>query len=131
MKEQLFSIDFFELSFLAEACIPPRPIARALFWQSLTDRYWHQMSDAQREPFFNWLQKNPQYEESLKTEEDTQIFHARFDPENQYQIEAEHKGKKESHRAFLRDGRYWIKRNTWIPEEYITSVEKLKVKIEY
>jgi len=130
MSEQ-FTIDLFELSFLAEACSPPAPIARAMFWQDLTDKYWHQMSDSQREPFFNWLQKNLRYEESLKTEEDTQIFHARFDPENQYQIETEFQGKKEFHRAFLRDGKYWINRTTWIAEEYITSVEKLKVKIEY
>ena len=27
-----FEIDFFELAILAEACIPPRPIARAMFW---------------------------------------------------------------------------------------------------
>jgi len=34
-----FQIDFFELAFLAEACIPPRPIARMMFWQHLTDYY--------------------------------------------------------------------------------------------
>jgi len=40
----MFKIDFFELAFLAEACIPERPIARAMFWHSLTDKYWEQMT---------------------------------------------------------------------------------------
>ena len=40
-----FTIDFFELAFFAEACIPPSPIARAMFWQNLTKRYWSQMTE--------------------------------------------------------------------------------------
>jgi hypothetical protein len=35
-----FTIDFFELAVLAEACMPPNPIARTMFWQHLTDVYW-------------------------------------------------------------------------------------------
>jgi len=97
--ERTFQIDFFELAFLAEACIPPRPIARAMFWQHLTDQYWYQMSEAQRAHLFNWLQKNPYYEESLAKEEETQIFHARFDPNNQYLVYTNYQNKEEVHRA--------------------------------
>ena len=39
-----FKIDFFELAFLAEACIPPVPIARAMFFADLSDKYYHQMT---------------------------------------------------------------------------------------
>ncbi len=126
-----FTIDFFELSFLAEACIPKRPIARTMFWQSLTDRYWVEMSEGQRISLFEWMQKSWVYEESLEKEEDTQVFHARFNPDNQYMVKAIFLGKEEEHRAFKMGDRYYIKRNTWISEDYVISVEKFIPKREY
>ena len=127
-----FNIDFYELSFLAEACIPPRPIARAIFWQNLTKRYWNQMTENERDRLFEWLNRNDWYKESLEKEEDTKIFHARFDPDNQYIVETEFGDKREEHRAFKRHGseeegftnRYYVGHDTYIPEEYIVSVRK-------
>ncbi len=130
--EKTFQIDFFELAFLAEACIPPRPIARAVFWQSLTDKYWEQMTEGERIHLFEWMQKSWVYEESLAKEEDTQVFHARFDPDNQYIVKSNyHAPLEESHRTFKMGDRYYIKRNKWISEEYIVSVEKFTPKREY
>jgi hypothetical protein len=129
--ERTFQIDFFELAFLAEACIPPRPIARAMFWQHLTDQYWYQMSEAQRAHLFNWLQKNPYYEESLAKEEETQIFHARFDPNNQYLVYTNYQNKEEVHRAFKLNDRFYIKRNTSIFEDYINKIEPLIINTGY
>lgn len=126
-----FTIDFFELAFLAEACIPPSPIARAMFWQNLTDKYWHQMTEGERNHLFNWLNKNPFYPESLEKQEDTKIFHARFDPDNQYLVKTNYKDKKEEYRAFKMGDRYYTGRTTHIAPEYITDVEKLIVKPEY
>jgi hypothetical protein len=128
---ETFTIDFFELAFLAEACIPPRPIARAMFWQNLTERYWVQMSEPQRAHIWNWLQKNPYYEESLKNEEDTKVFHARFDPDNQYMVHYNFQGVEDKRRVFKMGEKYYISRHTSIAEEYITSVEKLILKTEY
>ena len=130
-ERSTFEIDFFELAFLAEACIPPRPIARAMFWQSLTDKYWHQMSEGQRRHLFQWLQKNSFYKESLETEEDTKVFHARFDPDNQYTVYSTFEGVNKISRAFKLGDRYWINTRTFISEEYITEVEKLELKFEY
>ena len=126
-----FTIDFFELAFLAEACIPPRPIARIMFWQSLTDKYWNQMTEGERAHLFEWLQKNSLYEESLKTQEDTQVFHARFNPDNQYIVKTNYNNKEEEHRAFKMGERYYIKTNSWIAEDFIVSVEKFTPKREY
>ena len=126
-----FTIDFFELAFLAEACIPPRPIARTMFWQSLTDEYWNQMTEGERAHLFEWLQKNSLYEESLKTQEDTQVFHARFNPDNQYVVKTNYNNKEEEHRAFKVGERYYIKSNSWIAEDFIVSVEKFTPKREY
>jgi hypothetical protein len=137
-----FEIDFFELAFLAEACIPPRPIARAMFWQSLTDKYWYQFTEGERAHLFEWLQKSWVYEESLKEEEDTQVFHARFNPDNQYMVttmkigvtevhRAFKIGVTEVHRAFKMGDYYYIGRNTSISEEYIISIEKFTPIREY
>ena len=126
-----FTIDFFELAFLVEACIPPRPIARAMFWQSLTDKYWEQMTEGERAHLFEWLQKSWVYEESLKEQEDTQVFHARFDPDNQYTIKVNYSGEESEHRAFKLNDNYYIGRNRWIADEYIISVEKYTPIKEY
>ena len=126
-----FTIDFFELAFLAEACIPPRPIARAMFWQSITDKYWHQMTEGERIHLFEWIQKSWVYEESLEKEEDTQIFHARFDPNNQYIVNTFLNGVGEEHRTFKRGDRYYKDSRSSILEEYIISVEKFIPKREY
>jgi hypothetical protein len=126
-----FTIDFFELAFLAEACIPPRPIARSMFWQSLTDKYWHQMTEGERNHLFEWLQKNYYYKESLEKQQDTQIFHARFDPDNQYMVKTNLKGVEGEHRTFRMGDTYFTNSNSSIVEEYITSIEKFIPQREY
>lgn len=134
-----FQIDFFELAFLAEACIPPRPIARAMFWQNLTKHYWYHMSEAERAHLFDWMNRNDWYKDSLQKEQDTKIFHARFDPENQYIVKIKNKRKEEEHRAFKRHGseeegftnRYYVGHDTYIPEECIVDVKKFTPKKEY
>jgi hypothetical protein len=135
-----FNIDFYELAFLAEACIPPRPIARSMFWNNLTSVYWHKMSDAERAHLFDWMNKNDCYKESLLKQSDTQVFHARFDPDNQYIVTTNWNGRLEEHRVFKQtvresDGesteRYYTGINSHIVSEYITSVNKFTPKREY
>lgn len=122
-----FSIDFFELCVLAEACIPPRPIARTMFWQSLTDMYWEQMTENERGRLFNWIQINPYYEDSLSKEEDTQVFHARFDPNNQYEITYLFENTTDSVRTFLYKERYCTSKSRFITPDYITRIQKLLI----
>jgi hypothetical protein len=120
-----FTIDFFELAFLAEACIPPNPIARTMFWQRLTNVYWEQMSDEERDRLFEWLNRNDNYKRSLEKEEETQIFHARFDPDNQYMVYTTMDGKDDVNRVFKYKDLYYVKSNSWITPELITKVEKI------
>lgn len=120
-----FTIDFFELAFLAEACIPPNPIARTMFWQRLTNVYWEQMSEEERDRLFEWLNRNDNYKRSLEKEEETQIFHARFDPDSQYIVYTTMNGKDDVNRAFKYKDLYYVRSNSWITPEFITKVEKL------
>ena len=122
-----FSIDFFELAFLAEACIPPTPIARSAFWQNLTDKYWEQMTEEERNHLFEWLNRNEKYKRSLDEEEETKIFHARFNPDNQYSVLIDHGANQSEHRAFKYDEKFCVRRNSWIDEPYIIVVKKLEL----
>ena len=123
-----FVIDFFELAFLAEACIPPRPIARTSFWRDLSDKYWYQMSEEERAHLFEWLGRNDNYKKSLETEEDTKLFHARFDPNNQFTVTTEFNGTVNKHRAFKWEERYYTGTRSSIADEYITDIEKINFK---
>ena len=76
-----FKIDFFELAFLAEACIPPVPIARACFFDNLCDKYYHIMSQDERNKLFEWLL--PKLDLS---NDDCIHFVKRFEIWNQYKV---------------------------------------------
>jgi hypothetical protein len=89
------------------------------------------MTEGERAHLFEWLQRNGWYEESLKEEEDTQVFHARFDPDNQYTIKVDYYGEESERRAFKLNDNYYIGRNRWVSDEYIVSVEKFIPVREY
>lgn len=116
-----FSIDFFELSFLVEACIPPAPIARTHFWKNLTDRYWHEMDDKQRNMLHQWISQTPRYKQSLeKGDHDVAVFEHRFNPEYQYKVVA----SGTTYLAFFFEDEYWLSTNRRVVKDLITSVTK-------
>ncbi len=124
MNENKFKIDFFELACLTEACIPPRPIARACFWDRLINELYLLMSPHERARLFEWILRCPNFNIDNK---DCALFEARFNPENQYVVMYKHEGKTGKTECFLKDGKYWTKKDTWISEEFIKSVELLKI----
>ncbi len=113
-----FTIDFFELAFLAESCIPPQPIARTTFWYDLIDKHYHSMLPSERKHLFEWITSVPSFS---KENEDCQLFYARFNPDNQYLVY--------THVAILDcfrfNDRYHTSRNSSIVESYIIKTEKI------
>lgn len=118
----MYKIDFFELSFLIEACIPPRPIARAMFWDKVITEYYHLMSEDERERLFGWIIKNPNF--NIENNE-CALFHARFNPENQYEISTVYEGEERAQKAFLFNGDYRIDKDISIIPEYIVKIKQL------
>lgn len=112
----MFQIDFFELCFLAEACIPPRPIARSMFWDSLINVHYHKMTPNERKRIFEWVLKNDFFKWD---NEDCKLFAARFDPANQFKATTKCKGKIEVHDCFKWEGKMHIDKNTSVQEDYI------------
>lgn len=124
-KKQRFEIDFFEFSFLVESCIPPSPIARAYFWGNVIDKYYHEMTENEREMLFVWINRNPRFQSRLKDNEDCQLFNARFDPNNQYLIKTLFKGKEETFHIFKWKDSYHTSKTTSIQPEFITKIDKI------
>lgn len=118
----IFTIDFFELMFLAEACIPPRPIARTTFWYDLCDKHYHKMSQDERERAFDWITKKDGF--NLENE-DCRHFFARYNPKNQFRVKCFYEGKAQKVDAYRFNERYHTARNKTINEEYIKEVEKI------
>ena len=116
-----FEIDFFELCFLAESCIPPRPIARAMFWDDLINKHYFRLTSAESEKMFDWITRNSCFD---ILNEDCRLFHSRFDPSNQYQVTTLYEGNIEIKDCFMQEGRYYLSKTQSIYEKYITSVEK-------
>lgn len=124
-----FNIDFFEFSFLVEACIPPRPIARSMFWADVINKHYHVLTEGERERLFEWISKNDGFKYSLERgNEDCELFVARFDKDNQYSVTTNYKDKIETHHCFKFKQRFHTSINTSIQEEYITEVKKMNCK---
>jgi hypothetical protein len=119
-----FNIDFFEFSFLVEACIPPRPIARAMFWDDVINKHYNTLTDNERGRLFEWINRNPCMQDGIEEgNEDCLLFNARFNPDNQYKVHTNYNDKLEVYDAFKLNDRYYIKKNTSIEDKYITKVE--------
>ncbi len=113
-----FSIDFFEFSFLVEACIPPVPIARGAFWDDVINKYYYVLTQDERNELFKWVCENFRFNKDNKN---CQLFVARFDPKNQYIVKV--KGEvKELKECFLWEGNYHTAINKYIAPEFITEV---------
>ena len=114
-------IDFFELCFLAEACIPPTPIARAHFWERFTFEIWNDLSIYQRNRAYEWLMKHPRLQYSIEAKnEDALLFEARYNPENQYIVRTV---DGNTHEAFLHKGCYYVDNGKSIIDEHIQEVK--------
>ena len=120
-----FSIDFFEFSFLVEACIPPRPIARAMFWDDVINKHYNTLTDNERARLFEWINRNACMQDGIEQgNEDCLIFNARFDPDNQYKAYTNYNEKLEVYDAFKWNDRYYIRKDTSIEDKFIIKVEK-------
>lgn len=120
-----FQIDFFEFGFLVEACIPPTPIARAMFWDEVIDQHYNTLSISERARLFEWINRCSKMQDGIEEgNEDCLLFNARFNPENQYKVHTNFKDKLEVYDAFKWNDRYYIKKNTSIEDRFITKVDK-------
>ena len=119
-------IDFFEFSFLVEACAGNRPIARSVFFDRVINKYYHILSQDERDNLFEWINRSSSFKFDLERGCDSCLwFNARFDKNNQFLVHTLFNGEEKIIEAFLLDGKYHTSKTTSINEEYITKIEKL------
>ena len=121
-----FDIDFFEFSFLVEACIPPAPIARSMFFDKVVNDYYHDLTPNERARLYEWLMRNPRMQES--EDEMCEAFKARYNPDNQYKVVVSDGDIIEERDCFYLNGVYYTYyssgKKIYAPKEYIMRVEK-------
>lgn len=115
-----FDIDFFEFAFLVEACIPPRPIARSMFWDDVINKHYHVLTENEREKLFEWVNRCSNF--NLENE-DCQLFNARFDKENQFEVTTKYNSITETHKVFKWQGKYHISKSQSVEKKYITTIK--------
>ena len=118
------TIDFFEFAFLVEACIPPRLIARTMFWHRTIDSIYYQLTPDQRSHLYDWISKSPAFIDSIQNRnEDCEIFEARYNPHNSWDVVTNHNGKEIIiEDAFWYRGKYHTGMSRSVIGEFITEV---------
>lgn len=123
VEDSGFKIDFFELAFLAQICIPPVPIARHMFFDNLTSVYYNRMTVSERARLYEWMYPKLDY-----NNDSCIIFEARFNPNNQYLVKYKFNGEENENECFKLNDRYYITRNTWIDSKFIIEVKQHHIK---
>ena len=117
-----FNIDFFEFAFLVEACIPPRPIARTMFWHKVIDQYYFELLPDERRHLYDWITKDWRFKKGIEEENELcLVFEARYNPDNQYLLEV----LSGEAFCFLYKERYYTHINTWVDEQFTKNVKKV------
>lgn len=126
-SDERFVIDFFQFSFLVEACIPPRPIARAAFWNDVIDRHYHNLTRRERNDLFTWVNRCYSMERGVEEKNvDCLLFNARYDKNNQYELTVVINGIEKITEAFRWEGKYYKTKNSFVNEECIINVKKIE-----
>jgi len=126
-KQNRFDIDFIEFSFLVCATIPPRPIARTMFWHRVIDQYYNVLTKNERANLFEWVGREDALKHGIENKnEDCELFYARYNPYNQYLVKTLFKGKEDTVECFKYKDRYHTTRNTSISEDFITEIKKIE-----
>jgi hypothetical protein len=117
-----FTIDFFELMFLAESVIPDKPIARSMCFDSFSEVHYYKMNESQREQFFKHVQGC--YGFTLENEQ-CRHFYARFNPKNQFMVTCFHNGKADTIQCYSFDGEYRTSKQRYVNRDYIKKVVRV------
>lgn len=117
--EKVFKVDFHELLFLAEVCIPPKPIARTIFFEELSDIHFYQMTPQQRFKLFKVITEHKNFDMS---NEYCQHFNARFNPQTQYKAITK-EGKEIIHLYKFKET-YHVKKMVLLNMDMVKSIDK-------
>lgn len=87
--EENFTIDFFMLQKLAEACFSSSTVLECLVLQELVDKHYDLMSDDKRKAFYTYFKEKYQHDWAYLDNDAEYMWRlilARFNPDNKYRI---------------------------------------------
>ena len=124
--DKKFEINIEEYGILLSVCVPPRPIARSMFWLNSINIEFYRMNTDERNSLHEWISRNGYFQKGLQ-DGNKDIIHwdARYNPKNQYKVVTDFNGDIKEHLAYKLDGRYHIRTNSTLMEEYITKIEQV------
>jgi len=79
----MFTIDFFELLFLAEAYIQPNTTGRKEFWDKLVNEFYLDLTENDRRHFFLLMNRSEDFKRGYQNRDpELVLFYNRFKTEN-------------------------------------------------
>jgi hypothetical protein len=117
-----YTIDFFELMWLAESVIPERPISRSMCFDDFSERHYHNMNEQQRKQFMEHVMEQPGFD---LNKPQCAHFYARFNPENQYRVTTMYEGVAGTIDCYYWEGKYHTQMNRHVSPEFITNIIRI------
>lgn len=136
-KKQI-TLDVVEMEYLLDTCLRGSHL-RSNTVRRFVDEWYDLLTEVERIRLFEWTIRltydqrwtsdNKAYKPHFEPSDqccghDIEFVH-RYHPNNQYLVTTLYNGKKEQHRCFLMNGRYYLNSNRIIVAEYITDIEHL------
>lgn len=120
-------LDLFEMSWLLESCLRGSHLRSGTIDRFIDDWYWR-FSGTDRARLHEWVLRLV-YDGNFKPMQSMcgadVRFMARYDPDNQYELEVTTPDSKRLIRAFRIDGTYCVNSSMHVDPDMITSVRKL------
>jgi hypothetical protein len=93
-----------------------------MLWKRFVDEFYHMFTPEERGRLREWLSKSPKYD---LNNEDVALFDARYNPDNQYEVEVDYLGQKSKQKVFKYKERYHVDETTSIIEKLVVRVKKI------
>lgn len=120
----MFEIPFHELVLLTRMTLSSTDLVSREFFESVIDRHYQKMNNQQREHLFDVVTNLLHFDKNNLL---NQIFYARFNPENQYQVTYWEGGEKTYKRTFMRDGKHYYNSIEFVDPDMVIVADRIIV----
>jgi len=114
------TIDYFELTVLIEASWHAGTILRYSIIEKAIDYWYNRLEDNDRARLYDFFKRDFEVKEEIQ-----EIFMARYNPDNQYEVTTDFEGKINKYHCFKWCDEYHTDKKTSIKEKYITEITKI------
>lgn len=123
----MIQIDYHELSILIEACWSGGTILRASVMQKAVDNWYNLLTPTERNGLYSYANRVLKDRGAIMEmdKEIQEIFFARYNPSNQYNVHVRSGAGDEILQAFKWKDRFYVKKNTHIIPQNIMDYSQI------